>query len=201
MKTFVVIWLNLKKIALNFVERVWDRGDVLEVVLFGSVARGRVKKESDIDLFVVLKDLEKAEEVEEIARDLDPRLEITVAKPDFSSFDESFISDVYGEGITVFSRKNQLEIEGLELEPKAIVSFSLENLEQREKVKVNRALYGRKTRSEYKGKEYVSEKEGLVPKGGKLGRGAVLIDKSTFKKLREVFERFGVTYKKYDVWI
>lgn len=197
----VVIYLKRKETILKFVEKIWDREEVLEVVLFGSVARGEARRSSDIDLFVVLKDSESVEDIKEIGRDLSNRLELTVSDPDFTDFDESFISDVYGEGMIIFSRSGSLHVEGMELEPKALVSFSLHDLDQREKVKVGRALYGRKTRSTYRGKEYTSETEGLVPEKGKIGSGAILIDKKTFKEVRGVFERFGVTYKKYDIWI
>lgn len=193
--------MSYKKTAFEFIEDIWENEKVLQVVLFGSVARGDSTRDSDIDLFVIVKDKEETDNLERIASRISDKLELTVSEPDLSDYDESFISDVFGEGIILFSRKKSLEVEGIELEPKALVTFSLKNLEQSEKTKVNRALYGRKTKSKYKGKEYVSEKKGIVPEEGKLGSGTVLVDKNEFKDLRKSFERFGVKFKKYDIWL
>ena len=86
--------------VFEFVKKITKIDTVQQVVLFGSKAAGTSKKESDTDIFVVLENLEKRSEIEDIAHEINQttgiRIELTFSDSEFSGFDESFISDVYG---------------------------------------------------------------------------------------------------------
>lgn len=194
--------MKFKESIYDFIEKICDVEGLLEVVLFGSVARGEAKRGSDIDFFVVVEREEAKEEVRKVKEETDENFELTFSDRNFSKYGESFVSEVYGEGIILYSKRPKLQMEELgKLEPRTLISFSLTNLSQSDKMKIKRALYGSKSRTTYKGKEYQSEVQGLVPEEGRVGRGAILVSKKTERKVEEVFSQYEVVFRKIGVWV
>ncbi len=92
---------------LKEIQKYKDR--ILDIVLFGSVARGEAKEDSDLDILVVIKeeDFTLRREIIGIAFDVFLRTGINISvkvisKDDFERFKNfSFLRNVVSEGIKV----------------------------------------------------------------------------------------------------
>lgn len=99
---------EIKKIALEYRLRIENSGIPVErMILFGSYARGKARKDSDIDICVVSPKLGK-DEMTEIGKlnflhwKLDNRIEAhPVSSKDYKSIATPFISEVQKYGIEV----------------------------------------------------------------------------------------------------
>jgi predicted nucleotidyltransferase len=204
---------RLERAAFEFARRVSRHGRVKCVFLFGSVAKGDVDRRSDIDVLVVLDTKDKPELLEEfeaissaaldVGREFDRSIQLVVTNAAFSGLDDYFVETVLAEGKVLYARDMPIKVEAMELEPYSIVTYSLENLSQSDKMRVKRRLHGRVSRRTYKDKEYVSKYEGLVRELGgiSLGRGSVLVPAKALQKLEDVLKEFKVRYRATPAWL
>jgi len=204
---------EFERAAFEFARRVSRYERVGHVIVFGSAARGDVDRRSDLDILVVLETDDEPESLDvyevvsdaalDVGRDYDKRIQLVVTNRRFSGLDEYFVETALVEGKVVYGKTTCLEAGKLKLEPYYILMFTLENLEQKDKMRVKRRLYGRVSRRMYKGKEYVSEYEGLVTEEGgvALGRGCALAPAKSLGKFRQVFKELGVKYRQTMAWI
>lgn len=204
---------RLERAAFEFARRASRHGRVKCVFLFGSVAKGDVDRRSDIDVFVVLDTREKPESLEEfeaisnaaleVGREFDKGIQLVVTNAAFSGLDDYFVERVLTEGEVIYARDMPIKVEALELEPHHIVTYSMKDLSQSDKMRVKRRLHGRVSRRKYKDREYVSEYRGLVRElgGVSLGRGCVLVPAKALEKLEGVLKELKVKYRATPTWL
>jgi len=191
-----------------------EQDGVLSVILFGSVGRGEADKRSDVDILVVFdtekKDLRGLKERRDISRlslDLekkfDRNIQLVTSNKNFYGLDRQFIETVFKEGIILFGKNPQVDIERLKLEPYSIISYSLIELKNSDKMKIKRIFYGHRTAKKYKKKIYRSEIKGLIEElGGKrTGIASFLVASKKTKDIIKIFKKFGIKFEKTDVWI
>ncbi|KKM10734.1 hypothetical protein SY88_11580 [Clostridiales bacterium PH28_bin88] len=104
---------DLEKIISRYVELLLDDVLITEIILFGSYAKGRADKDSDIDLAVISPDFG-----ENVLRDLqllsrkkikvDPRIEAIAYHPNAIHKAEAgtFISEIIRTGKKVYPKKH-----------------------------------------------------------------------------------------------
>ena len=90
----------------------------------------------------------------------------------------------------------------INLSSKILLVYSLTDLEQTNKVKLNRALSGSISKSYGKTKVYITKTEGLLKEPGieKLGKGVLLVDRRKSAKIKNLFRRFSVKFKEMPIW-
>ncbi len=204
---------EFKEAAFEFAKKVSDIDIVQSVVLFGSVAKGEADARSDVDILIIfdspkpISSIRERIEITRISQDLekkfDKNMQIVFTNREFDKLDRQFIENVFREGIMLYGKTPQVDVEKLKLEPHSLVYFSLRKLGKSDKMKVKKALYGHKTVKKYKNKVYKSEIVGLVEQfgGRRTGIASVLIPAKSTKELVDALERFGVEYELLDVWI
>ena len=147
---------------------------VMGIILFGSAARGEADEGSDIDLLVFFEDEEKMRANEwEVTRRIPSKTfvqSICTCPSTLEGTNPTFLRSVLEEGIILYMQYPlTLRVHQADTEPSFIVTYSLEDLPQREKQAINYKLFGRRV-----GKHRYL---GLIDEcGGKhLGRGCVII--------------------------
>ena len=102
----------------------------------------------------------------------------------------------------LYGQPIKLKTEKTELKAKILINYSLSKLTQTNKVKVNRALYGSVSKSEFKGKKYKTETKGLASEPGieKINKGVLLVDRNKATKITNMLKRFGVEFKEIPLW-
>ena len=83
-----------------------------------------------------------------------------------------------------------------------IISYSLSDLPQTEKVKVNRALYGSISKSNFRGKEYKTETKGLINEPGiqRINKAVIIAERRLSAKITNMLRRFKVQFREIPVW-
>lgn len=190
------------KIAVDFAEKIKKIKGVLQIVLFGSVSRGDDTARSDIDIAVVFDNVDKFKLSKEINRYKHERIQLTLIELKDLPKETELTGALSGEGLILYGSPIKIRVNDVGLQPKVLVSYSLHNLPQTEKVKLNRALYGSTSKSEFKGTQYKTETKGLTNELGidKINKGVLLVDRNKSTKIVNVLKRFGAEVKEIVVW-
>ncbi|KYK27014.1 hypothetical protein AYK20_03165 [Thermoplasmatales archaeon SG8-52-1] len=191
---------EIKKISKNYSE-------IESVIVFGSVARDQARKESDLDVCIVLKNQDINSKISNKILNLeekyDKNINLVFTDTSFKDLDRQFIETILREGITIYGKTPDASINQLELEPYEIIKFDLSNLDQSKKMKIKRLLYGIKTKKKYKGKIYKNEQKGLVEKLGglRIGIASILIPEKKSWELENILRENGVSLRKITIWL
>lgn len=158
--------------------------DVIDIVLYGSVLEGK-SFPNDIDIAVLTTDPLSYEEKKEI------RNAFEEADLEFLTLEEMMTTAI---GQEVFLKGKSLITETFLTErfnllPRVLFTYTLSGMEQAEKVKATRALYGQ------------NSKGGMVKEldGTKIARGVLLLPLETSREMTEVLIRNNIKYKKIPV--
>lgn len=193
------------KIAIDFVEKIKKSKtikNILQIILFGSVARGEDKADSDIDI-AIIHNTDKFKLMESINKFVDEKIQVSYLNIKDLPEEIELISALAGEGILLYGQPLNIKLGKNDLKSKLLISYDLSKLAKPEQMKVNRALHGGISINKYKGKVYKTEVRGLISEEGieKFSRSVLLIDKRKSAKVIGLFKRFNVRWKEVDVWI
>jgi predicted nucleotidyltransferase len=187
---------------------------VAHIFLFGSAAKGEADRRSDVDLLIVLDtygdDYEESKTktmISDLALTLekqyDRRIQIVFTNKGYKGIDAYFIEKVLKEGVLLYSKTPVIAIDGLNAESYSLIVYSLEKLNQKDKMKVKRLLYGSKTRKIVENRTYENETVGLVQQlqGIRIGSGAIAVPQKGTRAMEDQLTNLNVIYKKVDLWI
>ncbi len=179
---------------------------IRNIVLFGSVTRGKFDEKSDIDIFVDIPLISKKKE-KEVAVSLENfkktevfekwqlkgvKSEITPVIGDLKSAEwESLYISICSEGLTLYGKYKSVPANQ---KHNVIFSYGPINNEKK-RVNIYRKLFGYKSGK----KQYM----GLVSKfnGKKIGSGVFIIPIEDSKKIRDFFEKRRVTPRIIEIWM
>lgn len=189
-------------LAIDFTKKIKKIKDILQIVLFGSVARGEDTPRSDIDIAIIHQSKDVSALREEVNKNKSEEIHVTFVHSKELPNETEIVGALSGEGLLLYGAPIVLQEEKVGLQGKIILSYSFTGLEQTDKVKVNRALYGSVSRSFVNGKEYKTETKGLLNEPGieKVNKGVLLVDRKKAANVKRMLQRFKVTYKEIPVW-
>lgn len=188
-----------------------NKGELPEVILFGSVARGDFHKDSDIDLFINVKNKSEQKEIEQIVKKT--RIEFETAASDswhlkginfpiraiVGNLDSERWSalkrEIISTGRVIYGRYQELPGK---LNHHYLLSFDLKNLLPKNKVKFIRMLYGYESRKEHK----VYRRTGILQdKGIKINQNTLLISIEQYKVFLGLFKQFKIKHQVREIWM
>jgi predicted nucleotidyltransferase len=198
--------------ALELAQSIKDIPTLEAIILFGSAATGEMHKKSDIDLLLLFDADHNPETGDEgkliFRRAVEIERNYKLENP-FSfvfvnlgeDIDADFLWEVVRDGSVLYYRpESVLGREGY-LEPVLLIAYSLNGIPQKDRMHLNRMLYGYRSKKVHMGKEYVSEKEGLIPRyGKKLGRATFLISGREGDEVLRLLDEKNVLYTVTKVW-
>lgn len=200
---------------MGFVSKAEDIPNLKAVVLFGSAVKGDFDKKSDIDLLLLF-DTDhnpeagaEAEVAHKVASevlskyDLPHSFAFVMENVNDPRLDLQFLRSVISDGIMIWAHPElkMLKEPRPNMEPRSIFSYSLSALTPKDKMAVHRSLYGYRVVRVIKGKRYVNAAKGIVKGKEKIGDGVFMVPSRTSQDVIELFTKFGVSYKRVDVWI
>lgn len=190
------------EIAFNFARQAQRFKGILQIILFGSVAKGEDTPKSDIDIAIVhdLKNPEKLKSaVNEIVSDKIQVIYVTLSR---LSKEIELVSALTGEGLLLFGHPLKVYLNKKELKPFVLMVYETTDLENKQRMLLNRALYGSISESQYGGKSYKTETKGIVAQPGikKMAKACLLADPKKAVILRDVFKRFKVKFREELFW-
>lgn len=189
-------------LAIEFSQKIKKIPGILQIILFGSVARGEDTFQSDIDIAIIYDHKDKFLLTTKINQNKPPKIQITVISINNIAKETELVGALEGEGILLYGKPIIIQQKKLELISKILISYSLAALPQTEKVKVNRMIYGSVSRSTSHGKEYTTTTKGFVGQPGieKINDGVLLIERRLATKVITALKRFGCQVKEIAVW-
>ncbi|NIU82725.1 MAG: hypothetical protein GWN31_04680 [Candidatus Thorarchaeota archaeon] len=173
---------------------------VIGIILFGSVTRGKADEGSDIDLLVLFENEDKMRRNEwEVTRRIPSNLftqSICACASTLERMNPVFIQSVLEDGLILYAQ-HPLVLRSRLANALAclIVTYSLENLPQKEKQKVNYELFGRRVAE----RRYLGLVEELG--GRRLGRGCFLIPKENAEVVLNTLNAHDAKYESMEVYI
>jgi len=191
----------MKRIFKKIVKELSKISDVKAVILYGSFARGENTSRSDIDLLILTTKEKTSDEIQNKIIDLEPEIDRSVQPTirtiaELQKTDSGLIQNIFVEGKILYLME-PADIPSallLEQKPYFIYLFRLNNLNQKQKVKFNRALYVQVR----KGYKY----EGLLHElgGKKLSPGSIIVPHLHRTEMERFFKKYNVQYEKLTVW-
>ncbi len=183
----------------------------LEIILFGSAARGDFHQDSDIDLFINVKSKPLQKEIDQMVRKAILEFEnassnswslkgitfpLKVIAGDLDSEQWAALKrEIISTGIVIYGKYQVLP---QKLNRYYLLSFDLKNLKPKTKVKFIRQLYGYSSKKEKK----VYHHSGILPeKGIRINQNTLLISTDHYKSFLTLFQQFKVKYQIRETWM
>ena len=190
-------------ILAPFVKQLRTLDCIVQVSLFGSMARGDITEQSDIDI-AVFHNCSDEEGLQKTINQWRPEIvQVTYLHVDDFAKQPELIAGLAGDGILLAGRPIEISCEDATLTPYVLFSYSLSHLSSGESAKVNRALHGGTSQSHSSSQVYTSSSVGLIGSPGirKVNRGVLLVVREQASNVRQVFERFGVRWREISIWM
>lgn len=190
------------EIATNFAKQLDKRKGILQIVLFGSVARGEDTFKSDVDIAIIhtLSNIEPLKK--EIQKYLHEKIQLTYLHKDQLSRELEILSALTGEGILLYGKPIQVKVNKKELKPYILLIYNTTAIDKKKRMLLNRALYGSISRSMHKEKKYKTETKGLVAQPGiiKLTHACLLLEPRKAHSIRSCLRRFDTSFTEELIW-
>ncbi len=205
---------KFQPVITDFVNNAEKIPNLVSAILYGSIVKGEMHKKSDIDILLLF-DTDHNPELgleSKVAHQISAEVMKKHPSPNPISFVFSNLNDIEPnevdflwntakEGVVIWGKPNlaMLKLKDV-LEPKMLITYSMNNLGRKEKVRVHRALHGYKSRTTINGKLYLTKKEGIVKKEEKLGLNTIIVSAEKADAITNILEKFGVKYSIRKVW-
>ena len=190
------------EIAVDFAGKISRANGILQVVLFGSVAKGEDKLNSDIDIAVIhnLKDIDNLKSF--VNKFLHEKIQVVYIDSKRLPKEIELVSALAGEGLLLYGKPLKVVFGKKNLEPYVLFVYDTTKLDKKTRMLLNRALHGSVSKSSYKGKVYKTETKGIVSQAGitKLTNACLLALPRKAVILRDVLNRFNVKFKEELIW-
>lgn len=180
------MWKDLKEFSKLKKELLSKRKQIVDVILFGSLTRGKGKP-GDIDLCLVFRDTINWVMVKELQRKLGERYHLSALKvDDFFTKTHSLARTLLLEGVSLISGKRKADTFGLTA--KLLYSYDLTKEKASKKVRFVYLLRGR-------------GKEGLVKKwGGEfVSSNTFIIPMDKDSEMQEILTEWKIRYKRKKI--
>lgn len=194
--------------AIVALRRDIPRTAVRAVVLFGSAARGEARKDSDVDILILPKTPRAGEHVLAIVREIENRIPVRIStvvshSPSLNDLELQFLESILRQGVALVGKMPQIGVSQLDLEPVRLLTLDLTGMGQRQKVSLERRLFGYSTHKTAGKRTYHSRSAGLIGAWGgrRLGRGLVLIPEKAAHELDEVLRESGAKRILVPAWV
>ena len=205
---------EVSRAVMEFSSRCPEVPNLDVAVLFGSAVDGTFSKKSDIDVLLLF-DTEGNPEVGEEAEAVHRLAGEISARPSLShpfSFvmysrdevmDTSLLREVLRDGVVLFARPGVvLSVPRERLRAYVLISYTLKGMEPRDKMALQRGLYGYEVAKSVGDKQYRSSAPGLVGRWGRrVGPTVFLLPEEHAGKARDLLRERNCPFKEVPIWL
>ncbi|MFA0846384.1 MAG: hypothetical protein ACC614_02300 [Methanobacterium formicicum] len=113
-----------------------------------------------------------------------------------------FTAAMEGEGVLLHGKSVDITAEGMNLKSRIILTYDTTKMNQNDRNKLNRALYGGISTYKKDGERIVKEYPGIVSKinAQKLGKGVLMVDRFNSSLVTQTLKAFQAQWKEIPVW-
>lgn len=107
-----------------------------------------------------------------------------------------------GEGVLLHGKSVDVTAEGMHLKSRIILTYDTTQMNQNDRNKLNRALYGGISTYKKNGERIVKEYPGIIIKINalKLGKGVLMVDRFNSSLVIQILKTFKAQWKEIPVW-
>jgi predicted nucleotidyltransferase len=200
--------------VMEFAQRCREIPSLRLAVLFGSAVSGGLSKKSDIDILLVfdksgnVETGPDAETIHRMAGEVSSRWDLPypfsfVMYGKDEAIEPSLLRDVLKDGFIIYARTDAvLDGHKERLRPYMLITYTLKGLTPKNKMALQRGLFGYRTERKYGKKKYLNSSTGLVGNNGRrIGPTAFLLSYAEVEKVRGLFKRCGCRFKEIPIWL
>ncbi len=177
-------------------------------VLFGSAARNEAAEDSDIDLLVLPRSRRATRQVLNAIQSVEKARKVKISplishSASLSDVDRQLLESIVRQGIPIVGALPDIGTHELELEPVRLLSLGLRGLDQRSKVRLERELFGYRSRRRYRRKVYSSRTRGRLELlgGRRIGRTLVIVPERAVGEVDRLLRCHGAHRVFVPAWI
>jgi len=188
-------------IAIDFAKKISKKG-ILQIVLFGSVARGEDKADSDVDI-AIIHNLDNIENLKSnVNKFVNERIQVTYINVNKLAKETELVAALTGEGLLLYGKPFKVVFNKKELKPYILIVYDTTQLDKKNRMLLNRALHGSVSVSKHKGKVYRTETKGVIAQSGivKLTKACLLVEPKKAVAIRNVLTMFHATFREELIW-
>lgn len=107
-----------------------------------------------------------------------------------------------GEGVLLHGKAVDITAEDMQLKSRIILTYDTTQMNQNDRNKLNRALYGGISTYKKNGERIVKEYPGIISKINalKLGKGVLMVDRFNSSLVIQILKTFKAQWKEIPVW-
>lgn len=188
--------------AIDFANKIKEFKGILQIVLFGSVAKGEDKADSDIDVAIIhnLKDIETLKSF--VNKVVHEKIQVVYVHIDRLSKETELVSAITGEGLLLYGKPLKVIFDRKALKPLVLIVYDTTDLDKKQRMLLNRALHGSVSKSRYKGKVYKTEVKGILSQQGieKLTKACLIAEPKKAVIVRDALKRFNAKFREKLIW-
>jgi hypothetical protein len=189
--------MDFKK-AVELTKEIKKLKGVISVLYLGSPDS---KALNNVDIIVIYtsKVESSIEKVENLAND---KFKIKQLTLDELATNPELKAAMTGEGVLLHGNAVDFTAESAHLKSKVIITYETTKMNQNDRNKLNRALYGGISTYKKDGERIVKEYPGLVEKvhAQKLGKGVLMVDRFNSSMIIQTIKTFKAEWKEIPVW-
>lgn len=188
------------KDALEFSEKIKTLPGIQSIILMDYTGWGELIKDSNVTLVIIYRKKDK-QTVEKIDSQLPEKFHVTHLNIKELKTDHKFL-DTLSDGLILYGQPVTVEAEDIYLKAKMIISYDTSKLNQSERSRLNRALYGGISTYQKNGKRIIKQYPGLVEQidAQKIGKAVLIVNRLNASQITQTLERYTATYTKIPIW-
>jgi len=186
------------KLAVELTKEIRKVKGVLSI-FFPGAAASKTLKDIDLVVFYSNKIDSAMKKVDELVTG---KLCVKHIDLDDLTKDAELKSAMRGEGVLLHGKAVDMTAEGSRLKSRIILSYDTTKMNQNDRNKLNRALYGGISTYRKDGKRIVKEYPGLVERvhAEKLGKGVLMVDRFNSSMIIQTFKSYSAQWREIPIW-
>lgn len=186
------------KSAVELTREIKKMRGVISIIYPGAAASNTLK---DVDLIIIYSSNSEtyANEVNDL---VSGKFRIKNITSDDLAGNPELAAAMSGEGVLLYGKAVDVTAEDLELKSRIIITYDTTEMNQNERNKLNRALYGGISTYKKDGERIVKEYPGIISKinAQKLGKGVLMVDRFNASLIIQTLKTFKAQWKEIPVW-
>jgi hypothetical protein len=185
------------KLAAELTREIKKVKGVISVMYPGAASSQTL---TDLDLLVIYS--AKSESSFQKVNDLAGKFKIKQITLDELGNNPEFKAAMSGEGVLLHGKAVNITAEDMQLKSRIILTYDTTQMNQNDRNKLNRALYGGISTYKKDGERIVKEYPGIISKinAQKLGKGVLMVDRFNSSLIIQTLKTFKARWKEIPVW-
>ena len=188
------------KTALDFSDGIKKLPGIQSITLMNNIGWGESIKDSNITIMIIYRKKDK-QTVKKIDSLKPEKLNIHHLNVKELKADLHFL-DTLSNGIIIYGQPVTVKAEDIYLKARMIISYDTSKLNQSERSRLNRALYGGISTYQKNNERIKKQYPGLIEQidAQKIGKAVLMVNRLNASQIIQTLEHYSATWTKIPIW-